>query len=159
MVAGQIEETKQMKLKMKRLITLILLTVVPILTNAQALYEFPGDIKISSKVIEIFSTILALFIVLMFIFAVLKLVLGNRLKSKMVDKGVSEKLAEQFLRPVNDDSKSQSIKWFLVLAGIGLGLTIVNFTLPLGIHSIAIMAFSLALSYLGYFYFLRRLEE
>jgi len=45
------------------------------------------------------------------------------------------------------------------LTGIGLGLTIINYTLPLGIHSFAIIAFSIAASFLGYFLFLKQDEK
>jgi hypothetical protein len=74
----------------------------------------------------------------------------------MVEKGVSENVVERFLQPTNRDVKSMAIKWFLILAGIGVGLTVISFSMPLGIHSLAIMAFSLALSFLGYFYFIKQ---
>jgi hypothetical protein len=93
-----------------------------------------------------------------FILAIIKTILDFRLKSKMVDKGVSDKVVEQFLQPQNRDAKTQAIKAFLILAGIGVGLTAINFTSPIGIHSFAIMAFSIALSFLGYFYFIKRSE-
>jgi hypothetical protein len=93
-----------------------------------------------------------------FILAIIKTILDFRLKSRMVDKGVSDKVVEQFLQPQNRDAKTQAIKAFLILAGIGVGLTAINFTSPIGIHSFAIMAFSIALSFLGYFYFIKRLE-
>jgi hypothetical protein len=76
----------------------------------------------------------------------------------MVDKGVPDTVVEQFLQPQSRDAKTQAIKAFLILAGIGLGLTVINFTIPMGIHSFAIMAFSIALSFLGYFFYIRRSE-
>jgi len=66
---------------------------------------------------------------------------------------------EQFLQPGAKDTKNQIIKWFLVLTGLGLGLTIISMTLPLGIHSMAIMSFSIALSFLGYYVFTKRTEK
>jgi hypothetical protein len=39
---------------------------------------------------------------------------------------------------------------------LGAGLMIVNYTQPLGIHSLAIMAFSISLSFLGYYFFIRQ---
>ena len=79
-----------------------------------------------------------------------------RLKSKIVEKGVPDKVAEQLLHADHKDAKSQAIKWFLILAGIGLGLTIIDLTLPIGIHSVAIMAFSISLGFLGYYFFIKR---
>jgi len=46
-----------------------------------------------------------------------------------------------------------------VLTCIGIGLLIIDATLPLGIHSVAIMAFSIALSFLGYFMYIRRSDK
>ena len=50
-------------------------------------------------------------------------------------------------------------KWFAMLAGTGVGLTLVNYTMPLGVHSIAIMSFSIAASFLGYYLFIRKTRE
>ena len=85
--------------------------------------------------------------------------MDNRLKARMIEKGVSDKVVEQLLQPDGKDVKGQAMKSFLLLSGIGLGLTIINFFLPIGIHSIAIMSFSIALSFLGYYYFLKRSEK
>jgi hypothetical protein len=46
-----------------------------------------------------------------------------------------------------------------MLAGTGVGLTLVNYTMPLGVHSIAIMSFSIAASFLGYYLFIRKTRE
>ncbi len=100
--------------------------------------------------------ILVLYLIIMFILSVVRALLDNRLKSQMINKGVSDKLVEQFLQPTATDAKEQAMKWFLILFGIGLGLTIVSNTLPLGIHSISIMTFSLSLSFLGYYFFVKQ---
>jgi Zn-dependent protease with chaperone function len=72
-----------------------------------------------------------------------------------VDKGVPENIASSILQTNSKESRHINIKWFALLAGIGAGLTIVNYTLPLGIHSLAIMMFSISLSFLGYFFYLK----
>jgi hypothetical protein len=78
---------------------------------------------------------------------------------KMIDKGVSDKVVEQFLKPNRKDVKSQAIKWFLVLAGIGVGLTFTSIFLPVGVHSVAIMAFSLGLSFFVYYTYLKSVRK
>lgn len=83
----------------------------------------------------------------------------HRLKSKLIEKGVPENVVVQFLQTASNDSKTQAMKWFLVLTAIGLALTIINFTEPLGFHSVAIMAFCIALSFLGYYFFLRKTDK
>lgn len=90
-----------------------------------------------------------------FILKAVKLFFDNRLKNKIIDKGISEQLAVSILQNKDDDNKKEAIKWFFLLVGIGLGLTIIYKQLPLGIHSAAIMAFSIAASFLGYYFYLR----
>jgi len=90
-----------------------------------------------------------------FILKAVKLFFDTRLKNKIIDKGISEQLAVSILQNNSDDNKTEAIKWFFLLLGIGLGLSIIYKQLPLGIHSAAIMAFSIAASFLGYYLYLR----
>jgi hypothetical protein len=107
---------------------------------------------------EIFPMIISfcfgLLLVYFFLMAV-KRFMDHRLKSKIIDKGISEQLAATVLQNNREDKKQESIKWFFLLVGIGTGLSIVYNQLPLGIHSVAIMAFSIAASFLGYYFYLR----
>lgn len=144
-------------MKMKKLFAILMVFLTPFVLHAQDLLV-EGGIQISAEYVRIFSSILVLFLIITFILAIIRTILDFRLKSRMVDKGVSDKLVEQFLQPQNKDAKTQAIKTFLILAGIGVGLTAINYTTPIGIHSFAIMAFSLALSFLGYFYYIKKSE-
>lgn len=144
---------------MKKLISLTALLALSSICNAQNFYQFPDGSSITRQLFDIPAMILVVYLFIMLILNIIKSSMDHRLKSKMIEKGVSEKIVEQFLQPGNQDSKSQSIKWFLILSGIGAGLTTINFFLPIGIHSIAIMSFSIALSFLGYYYFLKRSEK
>ena len=74
----------------------------------------------------------------------------------MIEKNVPDNVVEHFLQNNESDPKGRAIKWFLILSGIGAGLTIITFFLPVGIHSIAIMVFSIAFSFLAYFYYLKQ---
>jgi hypothetical protein len=145
-------------MKMKKLVVVAIIFFIPFVLYAQEDLLRGGGIQISAEYVRIFASIVVLYLIITFILAIIKSILDFRLKSRMVDKGVSDKVVEQFLQPQNRDSKTQAIKAFLILAGIGVGLTAINFTSPIGIHSFAIMAFSIALSFLGYFYFIKRSE-
>jgi hypothetical protein len=94
-----------------------------------------------------------------FILTVLKRILEHRLKNKIIDKGISENIASSILQTTPTEGRNAYIKWFAILAGIGLGLTGVNYTQPLGFHSLAIMAFSISLSFLGYYLFTKNTEK
>ena len=140
---------------MKKIAFLILAFVAPYVLYAQGHYSLGNGVVIDDEVFKVGATILVLYLFITFIITIIRTFLDFRLKSKMVDKGVSEKIADQFLQPARD-SKAQAIKAFLILASISIGLGITNYTLPLGFHAMAIMAFCLSLAFLGYFYYLKK---
>ena len=138
---------------MKKIIRVLILLILPFAANAQ-----DGD----SMDREVFRACSAIFVVILFmafILAILKWILEHRLKNKIVDKGISENLVTSILQTTTKQDGNANIKWFTILAGIGAGLTIVNYTLPLGIHSLAIMFFSTAASFLGYYFFVKKTEK
>lgn len=82
-----------------------------------------------------------------------------RLKNKLIDSGLSENIINSILQDGTNRNKNSNIKWFAILASVGAALTIINYTLPLGIHSIAIMAFCVSAGFLGYYFFLNYLDK
>lgn len=124
--------------------------------NAQDNYPPHQNTGIDEEVFQICATIFTVLAFMVFILAILKNLLEYRLKNKIVDKGIPENIVSSILQTTPAEGKLINIKWFAILAGIGVGLTIVNYTLPLGIHSLAIMAFSIAFSFLGYYFFIKR---
>jgi len=137
---------------MKKVITIIAAGLVSFTVNAQ------GDFDMEFRP-EVFRSVAAIFVVGMFMYFIInimKRIFEHRLKNKIVDKGISENIAQSILATQTpEDNKYANVKWFAILAGIGLGLTGVNYTQPLGFHSLAIMAFSISLSFLGYYLFTR----
>ncbi|HEY3390431.1 MAG TPA: hypothetical protein VGK38_12705, partial [Prolixibacteraceae bacterium] len=96
---------------------------------------------------------------MVFILIIMKRILDHRLKNKILERGITDSVALPILQTNPNENRNINIKWFAILAGLGAGLTIVNFTRPLGIHSLAIMTFCIAASFLGYYYFLRQSEK
>ena len=141
---------------MKKIIIALLIFFSPFYSYAQDQFQLGNGRYIPNEYFRIGASILVLYFLISFILSITRSILDFRLKSKMIDRGVSEKVAEQFLQPQNKDSKAQAMKAFLILAGIGLGLSVINLTTPIGIHSFAIMAFTIALSFLAYFFFIRK---
>jgi hypothetical protein len=139
---------------MKKILSTIAMSSVSDLAAAQDASS-PDDMGFNGEVLKISASIFVVILVMIFILAVLKRMLDHRIKNRIVVKGVSEELASFILRPDASDGNA-NIKWFLILTGIGIGLTLINYTLPLGIHSIAIMSFSIAVSFLGYYQYLKR---
>ena len=67
-----------------------------------------------------------------------------RLKNRMLDKGTEENIVRQLLLPEKKENKNYILQWFFMLIALGVGLLLVGFTRPFGLHSIAILAFSMA---------------
>lgn len=111
---------------------------------------------------DVFNSIASIFtlaLVMIFFLAVMKRVLDHRIKKRIVEKGIPESIASAVLQSNSKEDGNSNIKWFAILTGIGIALTIIHYTLPLGIHSLAIMAFCVAGSFLGYFFFSKYSEK
>ena len=98
----------------------------------------------------------AMYITGSFILTIFRQTLDHRLKRKMLDKGVSDDLARNFLHTDSRDVKAQAMKWFIIFLSVGAGFVLINVTQPLGIHSIAILCFCIAFGYLAYYLFIRK---
>lgn len=115
--------------------------------------------QLNMEVFRAIAIIVTLVIFMVFIFSMLKLILDNRLKNRIVDRGIGEEMANSLLQTKGVDNRKQVIKWFALLAGVGAGFTVINYTQPVGYHSLAIMAFSISISFLGYYFFLKQSEK
>lgn len=140
---------------MKKILNIIAVIVAPFAVNAQNSNSTPVDEIVFNAVASIF--VVALFMI--FIVAIVKRLLDNRLKNKIIDKGIPENIVSSILQTNPKEDRNSNIKWFAILTGLGIGLTIINYTLPLGFHSLAIMAFSIAAGFLGYYLFARHSEK
>lgn len=112
--------------------------------------EFDDNLALSLVPLFVISLVVILFI------QITRYFLDSKLKNKIIDRGISEQLASSILEKSASDRKEDSIKWAFLLLGLSAGLTAAYYTKPLDIHSLAIMAFSIGLSYLAYFFYLRK---
>lgn len=111
------------------------------------------------EIFEITASLVLAAVAMFTILTVIKRYMDFRLKNKIIDKGVSETVVASILQVNPNETRNSNIKWFLILLSIGTALTIIYNTLPLGIHSLAIMAFCIAASFLAYYFFLRQSEK
>ncbi|WP_165372216.1 hypothetical protein [Emticicia agri] len=136
---------------MKKLIIIISTIISPFMAQAQEGQELYKP--------EVFRTISVIFVVglcMWFLLAVMKRIMDNRLKNKIVDKGVPDSIISSVLKTNPKEDLNSNVKWCAILMGLGVALTAIHYTQPLGIHSLAIMAFCVAGSFLGYFFFLKQ---
>ncbi|MGU3377530.1 hypothetical protein [Chryseobacterium sp. M5A1_1a] len=93
------------------------------------------------------------------ILSLIKFWMEYRLKNKLISSGLSETIINSILQKSEKGSRKSTIKWFAIFAGLGFAFTIINYTLPLGMHSVAILAFCLAVSFISYFFFLKMTDK
>ena len=147
---------KTSKIKeMKQLISIVAIIAAPFVVNAQN----TNTPDIYNPIFNACASIFVLGLFMIFILVILKRVMDYRLKNKIVEKGIPENVASSILQTNPKADRNINIKWFALLTGLGAGLTIIYYTPPLGIHSLAIMAFCIAASFFGYFFFLKQLEK
>jgi hypothetical protein len=145
---------------MKKILAIIPASLLGYVANAQDNGQPVYLMRYDSEMFQIAATIFVVGMFMYFIINIMKRIFEYRLKNKIVDKGISENIAQSILETkTTEDNKYANVKWFSILAGIGIGLTGVNYTQPLGFHSLAIMAFSISLSFLGYYLFIRNAEK
>jgi hypothetical protein len=144
---------------MKKIMLSLPILFATLISHAQETDHVAMYAEQNAEIFRTVSIIITVMLFMFFIVTVLKMLLENRLKHKIVDKGVSDTTAASILQTTPRNDRNMNIKWFAILAGIGAGLMIVNYTQPLGIHSIAIMAFSIAASFLGYYFFTKDKTE
>lgn len=106
--------------------------------------------------VNICAILLVIYLLSNFILRIIRQSLDFKLRNKIIDKGTSEPIVAQILQPEsNKEKRNYLLQWFFILAAIGLGFTIMNITEPFGLHSLAIMAFSIAAGFGGYYFFTR----
>lgn len=108
-----------------------------------------NSFKVDERSFELIAPFFLIGLLLLFTYAILRLYLDNRLKNKVVEKNTPENIVALLLRTGADDKKEANLKWFIMFLGLGAALTIIHCTLPLGYHSLAIMAFCIAISFLA----------
>jgi H+/Cl- antiporter ClcA len=139
---------------MKKIIYIIIIAATPVIANAQSNMQ-----GINEDVFNACASIFTAGLFMIFILAIIRRIMDYRIKNKIVEKGIPENIVSSILQTSPKENRNTNIKWFALLAGIGAGLTIIYYTLPLGIHSLAIMAFCTAASFLGYYFFLKQSEK
>jgi hypothetical protein len=153
---------------MKKIFVSIIGFTLSTIANAQELIpktptapqlSFDNNIHHSTfdgNLIQSLVPLFAISLVVILLIQITRFILDYKLKNKIIDRNISEQLAASILVKSETDKKDETIKWAFLLLGLSGGLTLTYYSRPIDIHSVAIMAFSLGLSYLAYFLYLRR---
>ncbi|MBS1600983.1 MAG: hypothetical protein JST75_22410 [Bacteroidetes bacterium] len=144
---------------MKKIFLIISIAFIAATANAQSTYDPFRDSSFMFDLIHITGTLLGFFLVGSFLLAIIKLIFDHRIKNRIIEKGVGENVVSTLLKPDRKDNTNAAIKWFIIFAGIGTGLTLISHFRPFGIHSLAIMSFCIAAGFLGYYFFTKNSEK
>lgn len=130
--------------------------------NGDQLPKYSGNAIVpttSAPISELIFPILFISFLVFMLISVIKYFLEFRLKNKMIDRGMTEQILTYSFNK-NDDNKFDGvIKLAILFCGLGMGLAITYLAGPINILSLAIMSFSIGLSYFAYFFYLRNQKK
>lgn len=140
---------------MKKIISTSFFVGIAFFASAQAPENFDPfkDRQLYFDCLNICAVLMVIYLISAFILKIFQGAYSYRLKSRMLDKGTEENIVRQLVQPDKKDNQKYILQWFFMLLAIGAGLMLVKFIHPFGIHSLAIMAFSLAAGFGAYYYF------
>ena len=122
----------------------------------------PGRPKaIPDKVFEFGIPLLLVFLVLNTITTIFKIKAEVTLKEKALDKGISETTLLELFREDKQMLKNIYLKWFLVLAAVGISLMYVHFLdqfvqISSGYLSLGIISLLVSIAFLIYYRIIRK---
>lgn len=140
---------------MKTTHTILALILLPLFSFAQG---SPSP-YIDKDIFNVCASIAFAALLLGFILALSRQFLEYRIRTKITDSGLPEPVISSLMRQEPHSNKLQAAKWAIIFAGIGLACTIIYYTLPLGIHSLAILSACLSVSFGVYFLFLHKFKQ
>jgi len=113
----------------------------------------------TEPITEIILPILFIGFLIFIVVSMVKYFLDYRLKNKLINKGMSEQLSAYLVSKNDKEKQNEIIKLVILFCGIGIGLLVTYFSSPIDIHSLAIMSFSIGLSYLAYSFYLKKYSK
>ena len=146
-------------INMKKTITAVVILLSSFAARAEDSFDPFKDRGLIFDITNIIAVLAVIYMISSFILQIIRQNFDYRIKSKVIEKGTSENIVHQLVQPNKKDPRNTLVQWFFVLGGIGLGFTIINFTQPFGLHSLAIMAFCIAGGFAGSYFFTRRADK
>ena len=145
---------------MKKITLLTGTVLLSLALNAQENINYDPfrDREFIERTLQATAIVLVIYLISNFFLSIIRMFLDYKLKNKMMEKNASESIIHQFLQPQKKDTRVTAIKWAIIVGGVGLGFTLMLLFPPFGIHSVMIMSFCISLSFLCYYYFIKKTE-
>lgn len=143
---------------MKKIYLTLLLFPATLAANAQSSTNLMSDRATFEEFVRDIVILLMIFMGTSFILTMIRLFLDNGLKKKMVEMGTPETVVSQLMATGKNEVRN-SLKWFCALCGIAAGLGIIGCYHLSDIYALMVIAFCLAIGFLGHFLLASRLNK
>ena len=146
---------------MKKISITAFISLIAFIAQAQPQESFDPfkDRDFIFDALHISTIIIVIYVISSFILQAIKAAMTARIKNRILDKSPDVDIVRELLRPEKKENKSQILQWFFMLVAIGIGLLLVKIILPFGLHSLAILALSIAAGFGAYYYFSRQTDK
>jgi len=144
---------------MKKISITALISFIALGAQAQENFDPFKDRDFIFDAMHICTMLVAIYLISSFILQAIKAAMTARIKNRILDKGAEENIVRELLRPEKKDNMKSILQWFFMLVAIGVGLLLVKIIMPFGLHSLAILALSIAAGFGAYYYFSRQTEK
>ena len=146
---------------MKKISITAFVSLVSFVAQAQPQENFDPfkDRDFIFDAMHICTIILVIYLISSFILQAIKAAMTARIKNRILDKSPEENIVRELLRPEKKENKNQILQWFFMLFAIGIGLLLVKIVSPFGLHSLAILALSIAAGFGAYYYFSKQTDK
>jgi hypothetical protein len=145
---------------MKKISLTVVVSLLAIAAQAQDHENFEPfkDREFLFDVLHIGTMLIAIYLIASFILQIFKAGMTARIKNRMLDKGTEENIVRELLQPDKKENKNYILQWFFIMVAIGISFLLLMLTSPFGLHSLAIIAFSIAAGFGAYYYFTKNNE-
>jgi hypothetical protein len=109
--------------------------------------------------VHICAVMLIIYLISSFILQLLRQNFDFRLKSKIIERQTEEHIVSQLVQSDRINPLNSVLQWICALISVGVGFALINLTQPFGLHSLAIMAFSVAAGLGVYYYLAKRAKK
>jgi uncharacterized membrane protein len=143
---------------MKKISLTVVVSLVAIAALAQNHENFEPfkDRDFLFDALHISTMLIAIYLIASFILQIFKAGMTARIKNRMLDKGTEENIVRELLQPDKKENKNYILQWFFIMVALGIAFLLLMLTSPFGLHSLAIIAFSIAAGFGAYYYFTRQ---
>jgi hypothetical protein len=143
---------------MKKISLTVVVSMLAMVTQAQDHQNFDPfkDRDFLFDALHIGTMLIAIYLIASFILQIFKAGMTARIKNRMLDKGTEENIVRELLQPDKKENKNYILQWFFIMVSIGVAFLLLMLTSPFGLHSLAIIAFSIAAGFGAYYYFTKQ---